>query len=67
MFLLCAGGQHALEIARENVDLYIELLPGLQRAECSVGRSVRDDVDGEMRAAVLSDAHVVDGPAGSGS
>ena len=33
MFLLCAGGDHPVEIARDHVDLDIELSPGGDLAE----------------------------------
>ena len=53
LFLLCASGDHPVDIAREHVDLDIELSSGCDFAERRLLRGVGDDVDREMRSSVL--------------
>ena len=50
MFLLCAGGEHPVDIAGEHVDFDIELSSGVERAKRRVLRGMRDDVDRETGA-----------------
>ena len=61
VFLLCSRGQHPVDIAREDVDLDIQLSSGVNFARSRLLRGVGDDVDREMGRAVLGVAHVVDG------
>src|SRR6478672_2568059 len=61
VFLLCAGGQHAVDIAREDVDFDIQLSSGRDVAERRLVRRMRDDIDREVGRAVVGFADVVDG------
>ena len=59
MFLMCAGGKHPPNVAGEHVNLYIQLLSVGEFTKRRVLRGVRNNVDREMRAPVLSVAHIV--------
>src|SRR4051812_42549706 len=57
---MCAQSEHAIDIARENINLDIRLLSRFDRSECGVLGGMRDDVDRRMRASVLRLANFVD-------
>ena len=60
LFLFRANFFHALQVAREHIDLEIDRPSLSQFGERGDIPGVRDDVECEMRAAVVGVGHTVD-------
>ena len=58
---MCAGGEHPVEVAGENVDFDIKLSPWGDVVQRRLLRRVRNDIHREVRRIILGLAHVIHG------